>query len=157
MTVNCISEPLKQHLDGWFIKREKELTELGKLHPSLMGMNKGEGEEFKQIMKDTVDYYESLRMEFGLVPDCGEPLEKLFGTIECIPREIKQDLVPFLKGIAQRLPEPVALEAKRLAETLQNKVAICTDSGRPSNQWLRRRGYSKDDLVTRGNIRQVNE
>jgi hypothetical protein len=158
MVVTCISSPVTQDIDIWFKKRIKELQELSKLHHTLLGMNKNDWEQsFHQPVKDLAEFYDYLRTEFNQVPDCAHPVEKLFGTIECLPREVKQDIVPFLKGKAKQYPEMMSLEVIHLADTLQNKVASCTDSGRPSNQWLRRRGYTKDNLVTRGNIKQVDD
>jgi hypothetical protein len=159
MVVTCISNPVKEDINIWFIKRIKELNDLAKLHHTLLGMSKTVWEtEFHQPVKDTADFYEQLRTEFNLVPDCEKaPMEKLFGTIECLPREVKADIIPFLKGKAQRYPSMYALEVRMLADTLQNKVPICTYAGRPSMQWLRRKGYTKEDLVTRGNIKQVND
>ena len=158
MVVSCISEVIKQDIDSWFQKRIKELKELSRLHYSLIGMKKDEWQdEFHQPILDTAEFYEQLRVDFTVVPDCEEKaLEKLFGTIRCLPKEVKSDIVPFLRGKAQRYGnEILAEEARRLAETIQNRVPGCSMAGRPSNPWLRRMCFSKEDLVVSGNITQV--
>lgn len=158
MVVSCISGVIKSDIDSWFKKRIKELTELSKLHYSLIGMKKDEwAEEFNQPILDTAAFYEELRVEFGIVPDCeAKGIEELFGTIHCLPKEVKSDIVPFIRGKAKRYDSPIlAEEANRLADALQNKVPGCTAAGKPSNPWLKRRGYTKADLVERGNIVQV--
>lgn len=158
MVVTCISEVVKQDIDTWFRKRIKELKELSKLHYGLIGMRKDEWQdEFHQPILDTADFYEQLRVEFAIVPDCEEKgIEHLLGTIHCLPKEVKSDIVPYLRGKAKRYgSEILAEETMRLADTIQNKVPGCTMAGKPSNPWLKRRGYSKEDLITRGNITQV--
>ena len=122
-------------------------------------LNKEERTFHKEMCNNMALYYGQLQDDFSKCPDCKGATDVLFETIECLPRETKADLVPFIKRKSdtynkQNRPE-LAKEAMVLADTLQNKVAICSIAGRPSRSWLRRKGYKMDDLVKAGNILQV--
>jgi hypothetical protein len=122
-------------------------------------LNKEERVFHKEMCNNMALYYGQLQNDFSECPDCKGSTEALFETIECLPRETKADLVPFIKRkvdtyTKQDMPE-MAKEASILADTLQNKVALCSIAGRPSRSWLRRKGYTTDDLVKAGNILQV--
>jgi len=141
-----IPDELKADLDSWFDKRIKEWGELKKLHYSLLGMKKEEYTVAWQGMIDDVIFTYS---EIGTTLIEGE------GKIGCLPREIKMDIVPFLKRKAKEYPVETAKKTEELADIIQNRVPGCTMAGRVNKAWLKRRGYSMDDLIMKDNIRQV--
>ena len=135
-----LSDGLKQNLNSWFDKRIKELGNLKNLHYSLLGLKKIDYPEY-QAMIDTLIFTYS---EIGGVLIDGE------GKIRCIPREIKSDMVGFLRRKAKDYPD-----AGELAELIQNRVPSCSVGGNISRPWLKRRGYSKNDLIVKDGITQV--
>lgn len=141
-----IPDELKTDLNIWFDKRIKEWGDLKNLHYSLLGMKKEEYPIAWQGMIDDVIFTYS---------EIGDTLIEGEGKINCLPREIKQDIVPYLKRKAKEYTGDTAKHTENLADTLQNKVPSCTMAGRVNRQWLKRRGYTKDDLVYKDNIRQV--
>jgi len=122
-------------------------------------MSKEGYEGFHEMVDDAIINYTNLNLEINDIPDCKGEFSPLFGTIKCLPREIKQDLVPFLrrkvKSYSEMGNEELAKEAGKLAEVFQNKVCNCTTQGNPSGPWLYRRGNVKKDLVIAGNIQQL--
>lgn len=122
-------------------------------------LNKEERAAHKEMCTNMAVYYGQLQDDFSKCPGCKGSVDVLFETIECLPRETKSDLVPFIKRKSdtydQQGMSELAKEALVLADTLRNKVAICSLAGRPSRSWLRRKGYTTDDLVKAGNILQV--
>jgi len=119
-------------------------------------MTKEGYEAFHQQVDDAIVNYTSYALELMKCPTCGEGFEELFETIKCMPREIKQDIVPYLRSRAKTYSDTaLSKEAKTLADLFMNKVANCTDAGQVSYPWLHRRGYKKSDLVSVGNIMQI--
>jgi len=122
-------------------------------------MSKEGYEEFQEQVNDAIVNYTNLNLEINDIPDCKGEFSPLFGTIKCLPREIKQDIVPYLrrkvKYYSELGNEELAKEAGELAEAFQNKVCNCTTQGNPSGPWLYRRGHVKKDLVIAGNIQQL--
>ena len=141
-----IPDEIKADLDSWFDKRIKEWGELKKLHYSLLGIRKEDYPIAWQGMIDDVIFTYS---------EIGDTLVENEGKIDCLPREIRMDIVPFLKRKAKEYPDETSKEAMELADIIQNRVPSCTMAGRVNNAWLKRRGYSKDDLIVKDNIRQV--
>lgn len=135
-----ISDELKQNLDSWFDKRIRELGNLKKLHYSLIGLKKHEYPDFQNIVDDIIFTYS----EIGTTLVDGE------GKIRCLPRTIKSDIVPYLRRKAEDYPE-----AKELADVIMNRCPSCSPAGKISRPWLKRRGYSKEDLIVKNNITQV--
>jgi len=140
-----IPDEVKPDIDRWFDKRIKEWGNIKNLHYALLGMKKDEWPEWKMMIDDVIFTYS----EYATTLVDGE------GEIPCMPKEIKQDIVPFLKRKANDYPDDVGRKVLKLADTIQNKVPICTARGTPSGSWLKRRGYSRDDLVVKDNIKQV--
>lgn len=179
MVVSCISDPIKDDLMWWMQNRISTLENVKKLHKDLLKeeeeiwdedpvkktmikrvRKKPMSKEGYQLFHDTIDdaimNYTSLGMEFLKCPTCGETgFQELFETIKCIPREIKQDLAPYLRRRAKEYDGELAEEANRLADLFMNRVANCTDSGNVSYPWLHRRGFKKSDLIAKGNILQL--
>lgn len=122
-------------------------------------MSKEGYEGFHDMVDDAIIGYTSLSLEIDQIPDCKGEFSPLFGTIKCLPREIKQDLIPFLRRKAKYYSETgnneLSKEAGKLADVFQNKVCNCTTQGNPSGPWLYRRGFKKKDLVVAGNIQQI--
>lgn len=141
-----IPDELKHDLNNWFDKRIKEWGELKKLHYSLLGMSK---EEYPVAWQGMIDDIIFAYNEMGNCLVDGD------GKITCMPREIKQDIVPYIRRKAQDYTGDAVKQAEDLAETLQNRVPTCTLAGRVNRQWLKRRGYTKEDLTTKDNITQV--
>lgn len=135
-----LSDELKQNLDSWFDKRVRELGHLKKLHYSLLGLKKDEYPGFQGIIDDLIFTY----TEIGTALIDGE------GKISCIPREIKSDMVAYLKRKAEDYPE-----AGVLAETIHERVPNSSPGGRVSKPWLRRKGKTWADLVWKDNIQQI--
>lgn len=138
-----VSDELKTDLDSWFDKRIREWGNLKKLHHSILGLKKDEYPEWQNMIDDMIFTYS----EIGTTLIDGE------GKIRCLPREIKQDIVPFLRRKAKEGFE----DASELADVIQNRVPICSGRGTPQGSWLKRRGYTRDDLITKDNITQVKE
>ncbi len=136
---------IKTDLDRWFDKRIKEWGNLKHLHYALLGMKKTDYPEWQMMIDDIIFTYEGIATT--LIDGEGE--------IKCMPREIKQDIVPFLKRKAKDYPEDTGRHVIQLADTIQNKVPICTARGTPSGSWLKRRGYDRSDLTIKNNIQQV--
>ena len=183
MTVHCIVEPIKEDLVWWMQDRISTLENFKKLHPSILKeeevkweydnikeiqvkrirkkpMSKEGYQAFRETIDDAIMNYTNLGLEFMKCPTCGdETFEELFGTIQCMPHEIKSDVAPYLRGRSKHYDEKgetkTAEECKKLADLFMTKVANCTGKGTPSYPWLHRRGYKKSDLVERGNILQV--
>jgi len=122
-------------------------------------MSKEGYEGFQEQVDDAILNYTNLNLEINDIPDCKGEFSPLFGTIKCLPREIKQDLVPYLrrrvKYYSENGNDELAKEAEKLADAFQNKVCNCTTQGNPSGPWLYRRGFVKKDLVIAGNIQQL--
>lgn len=122
-------------------------------------MSKEGYEGFQEQVEDAIVNYTSLNLEIDQIPDCKGEFSPLFGTIKCLPREIKQDLVPYLRRRVKYYSEmgndELAKEAGKLADVFQNKVCNCTTQGNPSGPWLYRRGFGKKDLIITGNIQQL--
>lgn len=135
-----LSDGLKQDLNSWFDRRIKELNDFKNLHYSLLGLKKEDYLGFQSMIDNLIFTYS----EIGRVLIDGE------GKISCIPREIKSDIVPFLRRKAKDYSE-----AGDLAELIQNRVPSCSIGGRISRPWLKRRGYSKEDLIVKDGITQV--
>lgn len=78
-------------------------------------------------------------------------------VVKCLQKEFKSDIVHFLRNKAKYRSDDdkLAKELYNLADVIQNRIALCTGAGNPSGPWLRRHGYTKDDLVMIGNIIQV--
>lgn len=131
-----LSDGLKTDLDSWIDRRIKELNGLKNLHYSLLGLKKEEYPGWQTMIDNLIFTYS----EIGNTLIDGE------GKIKSIPREIKSDMVGFLRREAKDYPE-----AGDLAELIQNRVP----SSGVSSSWLRRRGYSKDDLIVKDGITQV--
>ena len=140
-----IPNELKQDLNRWFDKRIKEWGNLKNLHYALLGMKKDDWPEWKMMIDDIIFTYN----------DIADTLIEGEGEIRCMPREIKQDIVPFLRRKASDYPEDISRQIIILADTIQNKVPICTARGTPSGSWLKRRGYTRQDLIKKDNITQV--
>lgn len=135
-----LSDELKQNLDTWFDRRIKELGNLKKLHYSLLGLKKTEYPEWQGMIDDLIFTYS----EIGGVLVDGE------GKISCIPREIKSDMVSFLRRKASDYPD-----AGVLATLIHERVPSSSVGGRVSKPWLRRKGYTKADLVWKEGIQQI--
>jgi len=135
-----LSDELKQNLDSWFDKRIRELGNLRKLHPSLIGLKRDEYPAFQEMVDSIIFTYSEI----------GTTLVEGEGKIECLPRTIKSDIVPYLRRKAEDYPE-----AEELAEIIMNRVPSCSPAGYVSKPWLKRRGYGKEDLVVKNNITQV--
>ena len=180
MVVSCISESIKDDLMYWSQDRINTLDNVKKLHRGLLKeeevnweydeikkisvrrvrkkpMSREGYEAFKDTIDDAIINYTSFALEFLRCPSCdGEDFEELFETIKCMPREIKQDLVPYLRGRSKTYTDTsLSAEARALADLFMNRVANCTDAGQISYPWLHRRGYKKSDLVSEGNIMQI--
>ena len=201
MTVNCISDPMKEDLFWWIQSRVKTLGDVKRLHRGLLQeeievfecpkckmsytdefcpvcnekgfpkyntrgqkivrkkpMTKEGYETWQDMCDEAIVNYTSLGIEFNKCPTCnGE--SGIIGTINCMPYEIKQDIVPYLRRrgnyYAEAGENKLANEANSLADLFKNKVANCTKQGTPSYSWLKRRGFKKSDLVESGNILQV--
>ena len=141
-----IPPELKADLNNWFDKRIKEWGELKKLHYSLLGMKK---EDYPVAWQGMIDDIIFTYTEIGNCLIDGE------GKIDCMPREIKQDIVPYIQRKAQQYKDDAAKQAEKLAVTLKERVPTCTMAGRVNKTWLKRRGYTKDDLTVKDNIQQV--
>jgi len=183
MTISCISDEIKDDLTWWMQQRISSLENFKKLHRALLNeeeikwdydpikktsvrrvrkkpMSKEGYEAFHGLIDDAITNYTSLGLEFIQCPSCGETdFEPLMGTIQCMPREIKQDVSPYLRGRSKHYAEEgnakLSEEAGKLADLFMNKVANCTGHGTPSYPWLHRRGFKKSDLVEEGNILQI--
>lgn len=141
-----IPDELKADLDSWFDKRIREWDELKKLHYSLLGIKKEDYVVAWQGMIDDVIFtYSSI----------GDTLIEGEGEIRCMPREIKQDIVPFLKRKANEYTGDTAKQTLELADTIQNRCPICSARGTPQGSWLKRRGFTRDNLVKKDGITQV--
>ena len=136
-----VSDELKANLNSWFDKRIREWVDLKKLHYSVLSLKKEEASEWQGIIDDLIFTYS----EIGATLIDGE------GKIRCLPREIKQDIVPFLRRKAKEGVE----DASELADIIQNRVPACSGRGTPQGGWLKRRGYTRDDLITKEKITQV--
>lgn len=135
-----LSDGLKQDLNSWFDKRIKELGNLKNLHYSLLGLKKDDYLGWQSMIDALIMTYSEI----------GNTLVDGEGEISCIPREIKSDIVPFLRCKAEDYPD-----AGDLAELIQNRVPSCSVGGNISRPWLRRRGYKKEDLIVKDGITQV--
>jgi len=183
MTVSCIPDEIKDDLVWWMQDRISTLENIKKLHRALLKeeevkwdfdpiketqirrirkkpMSKEGYEAFHGLCDDAIMNYTNLGLELMKCPSCGaEEFEPLFGTIKCMPREIKTDIAPYLKRRAKQYAEEgkesISTEANKLADLFMNKVANCTGVGTPSYPWLHRRGHKKSDLVEEGNILQI--
>jgi len=140
-----ISSELKSDLNKWFDQRIRNWEQLRRLHHSILGLKRDEAMNWQQMVDDIIFTYS----EIGTTLVDGE------GSIRCLPREIKQDIVPYIKRKAVDYSPEVAKQAIELADTLQNRVPACSGRGTPQGAWLRRRGYTRDDLVVKDNITQV--
>lgn len=140
-----ISDEIKADLDAWFDKRISEWDNFKKLHYSILGLKKDEYPEWQNMINDVIFTYSEIG---GSLVD-GE------GKITCLPGAIKQDIVPFLKRKAKEYPSEISKEASKLADVIMNRVPSCTMAGNVNKQWLKRRGYSKEDLIVKNNIQQV--
>lgn len=112
-----------------------------------------EGYEFyHNMIDDAIINFTSLSIEIEKVPSDS-------GTINCLPIEIKQDLCPYLHRRAKSYSDigktKLSTEAENLSQVFKNKVASCTPQGIPSYSWLKRRGFTKKDLIESGNILQL--
>jgi len=135
-----VSDEFKPVFDSWFDKRVRELGNLRNLHYSLIGLKRDEYSEFQGIIDDLIFTY----TEIGTALIDGE------GKIRSIPREIKSDMVQYLRGRATDYPE-----AGVLAETIRERVPNASPGGGVSKPWLTRKGKTRADLVWKDNLQQI--
>ena len=135
-----------------------EYTSTGKKMIRVKPMSKEGYEIWQEMCDEAIINYTTLGLEFDKCPNC-KGGDGDSGTINCLPFEIKQDIVPYLRHKSKQYNDSgdgkLGTEAGRLADLFQNKVANCTNQGNPSYSWLKRRGFKKSDLVESGNILQV--
>ena len=141
-----IPNEIKADLDTWFDKRIKELGQLKNLHYALLGLKK---DEYKEKHQNVVDNMIFAYSEIGGTLIEGE------GVIRSLPKEFKSDIVSHLRSKAKLYTDETAKEAEELADIIQNRVPLSTKAGRVSRQWLKRKGYTKEDLIIKDNIQQV--
>lgn len=158
MVVTCISKEIKSDLRKWADGRAQTWRALDKFDAGLLGLKRQDFmDTWKPMVRDTIGFYDDIRTEFTeKCPTCGSGEKPQEGTIRCLPSGVKSDVSRFLNTKAKRYPYAATeLEAQELADTLKNMVANCTSGNRPSNTWLKKRGATKDDLVLKGNILQL--
>ena len=80
-------------------------------------------------------------------------------AIVCLPREFKSAIIPFLRSRAKyyenKGDDNLSGELRNLADVIRDRIALCTNAGNPSGSWLKRHGYTKNDLRVIGEIVQV--
>lgn len=139
----------------------QKYTGTGKKTIKKKSMSKEGYEFFHDLCENAILNYTTLAVEFTKCPICGEQSTLSEGTINCVPIEIKQDIIPYLNNRSKRYEEngqkELSQEAKTLANLFKNRVSNCTNDGRPSYSWLKNRGYKKSDLVEAGNILQISD
>ena len=101
---------------------------------AFLGLKKDEYVVHQLMMDDIIFTYAEI----------GSTLIEGEGKISCIPKEIKSDMVAYLKRKAQDYDE-----AGELAEVIAERVPNSSRGGRVSKPWLRRKGKTKADQKDR--------